>query len=141
LLHASLREPGVDLLVPGQHPEEGLAQCLAASEANFSEYIVNGAPKSLSVMYSGGAAPNPQELLAGERFKALADFSLRDYEFTIIDTPPANSCADARRVGSVIGYALIVARRHETFVDDVKTLAAELRADHTRVIGSVLNEV
>jgi Mrp family chromosome partitioning ATPase len=59
---------------------------------------------------------------------------------TIIDTPPANTCADARRISTVVGYSLIVTRRHHTFVDDVRTLASQLEADRAKVVGTVLNE-
>jgi Mrp family chromosome partitioning ATPase len=94
----------------------------------------------MSVLYSGGAAPNAQELLARSSFEQVINSCLRDYEMTIIDTPPANSCADGRRIASVAAYSLIVSRRHKGLVSDVKTLAGQLRADHSTVIGTVLND-
>jgi tyrosine-protein kinase Etk/Wzc len=65
---------------------------------------------------------------------------MRDFDLTIIDTPPANVGADALRIGAVAGYGLIVARRNRSFVKDIKTLQAEMAADGMRVIGSVLVE-
>ena len=88
----------------------------------------------------GGAARSPQELLAGDRFTALMDYCLRDFDATIIDTPPANSSSDARRNSTVAGYSLIVAPRHKSLVADVKILATQLQADHARIVGTVLNE-
>ena len=140
LIDGNLRTPGVDLLIQPSQPLEGLKQCLASVEANFSECIDADVLPNLSVMYSGGAAPNPQELLAGHRFKELMEFCLRDYEATIVDTPAANSCSDARRVSTVVGYSLLVARVNKSYVDDLKTLTAQLKGDRARIVGTVLNE-
>jgi tyrosine-protein kinase Etk/Wzc len=67
------------------------------------------------------------------------EYCLLEYDATIIDTAPANTCSDARRVSTVAGYAVIVARRNESYVDDVKTLTGQLLADHACVVGTVLN--
>ena len=90
-------------------------------------------------MFAGEAASNPRELLAGEAFQMLMDFCLRDFDVTIVDTPAANISSDVRRISTVVGYSLIVAGRNRTFVNDVRVLASQLRADHARVIGTVLD--
>jgi capsular exopolysaccharide synthesis family protein len=140
LLDANLRTPGVEQLISPSSERPGLAQCLSGWDVNFSDFIEPNVLPNLSVIYAGGAAANAQELLAGDRFKRLMDFCLRDFDATLIDTPPANSSADARRIGNVVGYGLIVARRDKTFVEDVKILTAQLQADNARVIGTVLNQ-
>ena len=56
------------------------------------------------------------------------------------DTPPANICSDARRVSTVTGYSVIVARRDLSYVEDIKILAGQLLADRAQVVGTVLNE-
>ncbi|MDB5453595.1 MAG: chain length determinant protein tyrosine kinase EpsG [Caulobacteraceae bacterium] len=140
LIDADLRRPGINELIQPSGRIQGLAQYLASEDVDLSDNIVNDVLPDLSVMYSGGPAASPQELLAGERFKSLIDFTLREYDLTIIDTPPANTCADARRVSTVAGYSLVVTRKNLTYVDDVKTLIGQLHADHARVIGTVLNE-
>ena len=138
LIDGDLRDPSVDrMYVPAQR-HAGLAQCLAVRDDNFGDYITPGVAPNLSVLYSGGVAEQPQELLAGAHFKALMDFCLREYDFTIIDTPPANLCADGRRICTVAGYAIIVAAKDLTFAEDVKTLASQIEGDHARVVGTVL---
>jgi protein-tyrosine kinase len=140
LLDADLRSPSLEYLIRPPAPVEGLRQALAAPEHNFGDYVQIDVLPSLSVMFSGGPAAQPQELLASEHFTALMDFCLREFDATIVDTPPANSCSDARRVSTVVGYSLIVARRHRSLVEDVKTLASQLQGDHARIVGTVLNE-
>ncbi|HEV2365929.1 MAG TPA: CpsD/CapB family tyrosine-protein kinase [Caulobacteraceae bacterium] len=139
LVDADMRDPGIDRIVAAPAGLPGLAQCLASPDMNFAECIDAEVLPDFSVIHAGGAAPNPQELLGSERFGELMDFCLRDFEATIIDTPAANACSDARRVGTVVGYALLVAGRDRTFVEDVRTLAAQLEQDGARVVGTVLN--
>ncbi|MDP3854024.1 CpsD/CapB family tyrosine-protein kinase [Phenylobacterium sp.] len=140
LIDGDLRSPSLENYIRPSQPLPGLRQCLAAEDGAFNEFIQQDVLPSLSVMYSGGIPGNPQELLAGERFKTLMDHCLRDFQMTIIDTPPAMSCADARRVSSVVGYSVVVARQHESRITDIGTLISQLQQDGARVIGTVLRE-
>jgi capsular exopolysaccharide synthesis family protein len=141
LVDANLRSPSLHSIFGATGRVTGLADCLAAGAGEFGSYVQSDVQPNLSIIYAGGVPENPQELLSGRRFNELLAFCLREFEATVLDTPPANICADARRVSSVSGYSLIVARRDLTYVDDVKALATQLAADHARVVGSVLNEV
>ena len=96
---------------------------------------------NLSLLYSGGVAANAQEILGGEPFRRLIERCLRDFEFTIIDTPPANHCADGLRISSMIGYSLIVAKSNMSRVRELSDLAEQLHEDGARVVGTVLSEV
>jgi protein-tyrosine kinase len=138
LIDGDLRRPGVDKLIRPERASAGLRQYLS-SNANLGDCIEEDIMPNLSVLYSGGAA-NPQELLAGPRFRSMIEFCLRDFDITVIDTPPANSCSDSRLIASVVGYAVIVARRDKTFTADIKTLSSQLESDGARVIGTVLND-
>jgi len=140
LIDGNLRQPGVEPLMRSNAASSGLAQCLAAELVNVSPFVQSEVLPNLSVMYAGSSASNPQELLASERFEALMNVCLRDYDFTIVDTPPANMCSDAGRIGRVLGYCMVVARRNQSRVDDVKTIVNQLQGDHAKVIGTVLNE-
>lgn len=139
LIDANMREPGLDKTFHASAPVPGLRECLAGDGA-FADYIYEDVLPDLSLLLAGSKAPNPQELLASERFAALMSFCLREYDMTVVDTPPANSCSDANRVSTVAGYSLIVARKNKTLVHDVRTLVEQLENDHGRVIGTVLVE-
>lgn len=137
LIDGNLRQPGVDQLIAPGEPVPGLLQCLR-DDTPLEEAIQDEVLPGLSVLYAGGASDTAQEFLARDRFKMIVDRCLRDFDITIIDTPPANSSADARRIASVAGYALVVVGKNRTYVHDVEVLAEELRSDRTTVIGSVL---
>lgn len=140
IIDADLRHPQLEGFIRASAPLLGLKQCLADHGADLTAYIQDDVVENLSVMFAGGVAPEAQELLASDRFGQLVERCLRDYDLTIIDTPPANSCADARRISTVVGYSIIVAKRHRSFVNDIKALAAQLREDRAQVVGTVMNE-
>lgn len=139
LIDGDLRAPGVHKLIPPKSNTLGLAGCLAAKTGRAGDFVEADVLPNLSVLYAGEGALNAQELLARERFETVVNQCLRDYDVTIVDTPPANTSADARRISNLIGYALVVARRNKSLVSDVKTLVEQLVDDHATVIGTVMN--
>ena len=124
LIDADLRDPGLGAVVARRGPGAegvGMRQLLSEPDAVPSDFIDYQVMPRLSVLRAGGAASNPQELLAGDRFEETLSFCLREFDFTVVDTPPTNICADALRVSNLVGYSLIVARKNRSFVDDVRT--------------------
>lgn len=140
LIDGNLRAPSVQHVIRPSRELPGLRDCLSSAGTAVGDYVQENVLPNFSVMFSGGPAPNAQELLARGSFEQVINACMRDFTMTIIDTPPANSCADCRRIASVAGYSLIVSRRHKGLVEDVKTLAGQLRAAHSTVIGTVLND-
>jgi protein-tyrosine kinase len=139
LVDADLRSPSIDRLIPPLGSSGGLSNCLASQGEHAGNYIEEDRLPNLSVLYAGPPAENAQELLTHEWFADVMHHCLREYDFTIVDTPPANISADVRRISNIVGYSLIVARRNRTVVADVKTLAEQLIDDHVKVIGTLLN--
>lgn len=139
LVDANLRDPMVaDLCgLPLEMP--GLAEYLASDTMSMAEIVDAGLMPNLAVIGAGEVPANPQELLSGARFRGLVDQLLREYDLTIFDTAPANVCSDGQKVATMAGFSLIVSRKHKTYVEDVKTLAKQLRADRSVVVGSILN--
>jgi len=141
LIDGNMREPGVRDLIRCEPAPIGLYDYLSDSSIAASDAICRDVIPNLSVMYAGNATDNAQELLADTEFKSLIDGCLRDYDLTIVDTPPSNKYADAMRIATVLRYAMVVASRDMSFVSDVKKLVADLRSDRAQVIGTVMNIV
>jgi protein-tyrosine kinase len=139
LIDADMRRPSIAEIFNYSAVKADLQNALS-SEVNFNDCIEGDILPCLSILFSNGPAPDAQELLAGTRFEALMNYCLREFDATIVDTPPANNYSDVRRVSSVVGYSLIVTRRNQSLLSDVKNLADQLRGDHADVIGTVLNE-
>ena len=140
LVDADLRTPGVAAMFGLDESHAGLGDYLADSDQGIDAVIQPMSLPCLSVVTAGAAQSNPQELLAGMRFKNFVDQLLREFDLTIFDTTATNTCTDAQRVATVSGYSLVVARKHKSHVKDVTTLANLLRADRSMVVGTVLND-
>ena len=139
LVDGDLRHSLMASFVRPTLPVPGLRQWLEGDGTDLPHIEAN-VIENLSIMFSGGTAQSAQELLAKDRFSDFIKSCLRDYDITIIDTPPANVCADGRRISTVVGYSIIVAKRHYSFVNDLKTLAAQLQEDRAQVVGTVMSE-
>lgn len=140
LVDANLHAPGVDALIKPNLPPIGLQQLLMSPEESVAEVIHQDVLPGLSVLYSGGPAGAPSDLIGSKACEDVIAECLRDYEYTIIDAPAANRSADARRLAGIVGYALIVARRNLTYIDDVATLGGELAEDRANVVATVFND-
>lgn len=140
LVDADLRSGQLAELI-GHDPDlPGLSDYLADPSVAMDTVMQDDLRPGLTFIGAGAESDQPQELLASERFGTLMDQLLREFDFTILDTTPANSCTDAHRVASLARHALIVARRHKSYMSDVETLAKMLRADGADITGTVLNE-
>jgi protein-tyrosine kinase len=139
LLDADLRSPAIYNVFKCNSTKSDLRAALS-SPVSFNDCIERSILPNLSILFSSGPARDAQELIAGLRFKDLLDFCLREFDATIVDTPPANKYSDCRRISTAVGYSLIVAKRNKSHVNDIKALAEHIRGDHAVVIGTVLNE-
>jgi capsular exopolysaccharide synthesis family protein len=139
LIDANMRRPSMAGIFSYSSSGPDLRTALA-TDINFNDCIEENVLPRLSVLFSNGPAADAQELLAGIRFEALMNYCLREFDATIVDTPPANAYSDVRRVSTVVGYSLIVTRRDKSLISDIRNLTEQLRGDHAEVIGTVLNE-
>ncbi len=140
LVDADLRSPEIASMFGLEEDRPGLGNYLAQPDMGIDAIIQPMSLPNLSVISAGTQQTNPQELLAGNRFKNFVDQLLREFDLTIFDSTPTNTCTDAQRVATVAGYSLLVARKHKSHVKDVATLAGLLRADRSVVVGTVLND-
>ena len=139
LVDANLRSPAVHTYFGVADPVQGLAACLDDPDLGLDECVSRDVEPGLDVLFSGKGVARPQELLAGSRFPQIMNACLRDYEMTIVDTAPANSSSDCLLVTNAVSFALIVARKHQSLVSDIRTLSSQIRSERARVLGTVLN--
>lgn len=141
IIDANMRDPGLERLIRPEGPVVGLRQCLEDDAALLGDSICRDVLPSLSLLYAGGVASQPQELLSGIGFKALVADCLRDFDLVLVDSPASNKCADAQIIATVLRYAMIVARRNVSFLADVKLLVRQLEGSGATVVGTFLNDV
>jgi len=140
LVDGDLRTPSVHTYFDQPLSGGGLYACLASFSDSIAEFTDENVLPNLDVLGAGLPDAAAHELLASDKFPDIINTCVRDYDMTIIDTPPANSCADGLRIATVTGYGLIVARKNRTLVSDVQVLAGQLRLERAHAIGTVLNQ-
>lgn len=140
LMDTDLRAAGLQTYFPNAPAQQGLADLLADSSLDVMDVVTQPAP-NLSVLPAGAPITPASDVLDGHRFRMIAEQCVRSFDCAIFDTPPANRSSDGRRVSSVVGYSLIVARRSHTFAQDVEYLAKAIGEDGGIVIGAILNGV
>jgi protein-tyrosine kinase len=138
LIDGNLRDPGVQDVFTTNQPVPGLADFLAADD-DQPPFLVSAARPNLSIIYAGNQNGDASDLLARQKLKLLINESVRSFDLTIVDCPPSALYGDARRLASLMRYALVVARRDHSYSVDIRTLVKELQADGTNVVGTFLN--
>ena len=137
LLDADLRKPRQHAIF-GVPPGSGLSTLLAGRMDHGSTYPVPGLSR-LSLLPAGPLPPNPQELISRPAFTALLKDLQSLYDVVIIDTPPAESYADAQSVAYRAGDAMVIARKDRTKVSATSKVVRELAGTGARVVGTVIN--
>lgn len=139
LIDANLRQPELETYFSPPADQAGLGDFLAGNTDNPGDIIRSDVLPNLSLIHAGALPADPQALLSGRRFEDLITGLMRSYDFTIVDCPSARLSSDARRVASVMRYALIVVKQDVTYINDVKRLVDDLTSDRVTVIGTFLN--
>jgi protein-tyrosine kinase len=133
-----------DLRRPRQHeifgvsPRVGLSTILSGRAGREAVNEIDSIP-GLAVLPAGALPPNPQELLARPGLPRLISALRSHYEVILIDTPPADSSADAATVAARAGAALMLACRDRSSVPRIAGLADDLREFGVTIVGAVLN--
>jgi protein-tyrosine kinase len=137
LIDADLRNPRQHEIfgIPGR---VGLSAVLAGRAGWEAVNEVKAVP-GLWLLPAGAVPPNPQELLARPGFARLISALRSTYEVILIDTPAAESCADAGTIAARAGAALMVACRDRSSVPRLGSLSADLRQFGVTIVGAVLN--
>lgn len=136
LVDANLREPGIAELI---RPDLGVAGLAETLDGGAGADAIQTVSDRLSLLYAGQASAQTLDRMSGGMTE-LADGWMRRFDVTLFDTPPASLYADARRVASAAGAAIIVARRAYSFRRDIQFLVNELKDDGVVVAGTYLND-
>jgi protein-tyrosine kinase len=138
LVDANLRDPRISAMFGIPLDREGLSDALLHKKTDHPPIMHDVLP-GLSILPSGGAPPNPQELLCSGEFMALCDNLARNYGVVIYDSPAAMEYGDAYIIAARVGAAIIAARQDHASFADLKQVSDKLRAHHCLIVGSIAN--
>ncbi|MDP9113572.1 MAG: polysaccharide biosynthesis tyrosine autokinase [Acidobacteriota bacterium] len=137
LIDANLRKPSQRFLF-GLADGSGLSDVLR-SRCALNEAITQMHPvDNLSILTSGPAPPNPQELLSQMGFSYLIETGTLAFDIAIIDTPPMMEFADAQVISRRAGACVCVCRRNRTSVADIAQVKSLLERSGVQAVGAVV---
>jgi capsular exopolysaccharide synthesis family protein len=90
---------------------------------------------------SGTIPANPSELLGSVRMQNVLDELKKEYDFIVIDAPPALGVSDARILGKISDGILVVVMAGKTNREAALEVKDELERAGEKIIGFVLNGV
>lgn len=111
------------------------------NDGYFQKFKDNTTDGKLYVLTSGKSVPNPQELLASDKFKELLDMFREKFDFIIIDCPPLNAVADAIPISCIVDGTIFVVSAKDTDKREAKNALTMLQRGGGHVLGCVLTKV
>ncbi len=137
LIDADLRQPGLHRLlgVPG---DAGVSTFLR--ETGEEPPLVPTSVPGLRLLPAGTVPPNPAELLASDRFRALLAWAREAATFVIIDAPPVTAVSDALAIAAIADGTLLVVRAGHTRRPAAQRAKEGLERVGATILGVVLTD-
>jgi capsular exopolysaccharide synthesis family protein len=136
LIDGDLRKPA---FVTGLEPDEGLSKLLTNAEP-LSKHVLKTQFENLSLLPCGPLPPNPAELLASTRLKAILAEAMGQFDMVIVDGPPVLGLADAPLLAGVCRATLLVVESGKTRTRAATDAIGRLKASGGNIVGAVLTK-
>ena len=118
----------------------GLTNILMENDP-YKSYIQTTEVKNLDVILCGPKPPNPSELLGSSEMKDLLLKLKEDYDYILIDTPPATFVTDAALLASISDGTILVIASGETVIQGAIRAKELLQNVGANILGVVHNKV
>ncbi|EOX4945004.1 GumC family protein [Vibrio alginolyticus] len=129
IIDCDLRRPSIAKRFGIAESSPGLTHILTM-DTPIKDCVTHIKAANLDVLSAGLIPPNPQELLASDRFKKLLEHFQNKYDRIIIDTPPLLSVSDALILGQYAN-GLITVIRSESTKSSLVNLALSKQIQHS----------
>lgn len=123
-------------------PARGLSELLSSTSVKMSELVVPvSAVEGLFFLQAGQRPPQPATLLSSSRMRNLVLEAQQEYDFVVIDSPPALRVSDPVLCASLADAAILVVRQSTANLSEVRQAIMLLNRGRAPVIGFVMNGV
>lgn len=140
LIDGDLRNPSLhsNLEIDAKDIKVGITDVLKG-KAKPEEAIMSVKETGLDLILGRKATGNASGLLSSQKMQELLERVSKEYDYVIIDTPPAAMMADASVVAAYVDSVLYVIRQDYAKVKYVKEGIGLLGDSDVQVLGCVLN--
>jgi capsular exopolysaccharide synthesis family protein len=138
LIDADMRRPRLHQLF-GEDEQPGLANVLTGKTTprDVRKTKIPG----LWLMPTGSFPHNPADLLGSERFEKLIAYLRQQFDWIVIDSPPALAVTDAALISQVASGVLVVIDCSRTSREVASAAVERLEAVRAPLVGAMLNRV
>ena len=144
LVDADLRHPSLHQVLSdspnGHRAPPGLSNVIVGQTKLDDVILPTGVP-NLSLVSAGILPPNPSELLASQRMRALVSELTERAEVVMVDSPPCLLYADAVVLSALTDGVLYVLRSGTQDKAAQRRVQKQLQQAKARVLGVVFNDV
>jgi capsular exopolysaccharide synthesis family protein len=138
LLEADLRRPRIGTVLGNNG--NGLSSYLTGN-SNLNEVISQGEIPNLYVLPVGLIPINPAELLGSNRMRELIRTLTEEYDYIIVDGPPALGFVDSHILSSLVDGVAVVVRAGKTPKNSIRELIDRLWSLKANFLGVIVNGV
>ncbi|MBO4453149.1 MAG: CpsD/CapB family tyrosine-protein kinase [Clostridia bacterium] len=122
----------------GISPDPGLTNVISGL-ADIKDAIQATKYQNLYCITSGITAPNPAEMLAGERMQAIVEGLEEHFDYIIFDTPPVNVVSDALPLIKMSDGVILIVRAGVTVYTDFEAALSSLEFIGAHIVGVIVN--
>ncbi len=126
ILELDLHKPKVYKNLGLNAPQNGITTYITGQCNSIEEIIVPSTFQNLYCMFAGPIPPNPSDFVLSEKLKDLINYAKTNFEYVIIDSPPAGLLSDSMYLIQFVDATLFVlnanssTRKTVSFVHDLK---------------------
>lgn len=139
LIDGDLRKPVLHKIFKVSD-QSGLTYILAGG-LDYKEGVSPTYIEGLEILPSGVIPPNPSELLISNKMKQLLKEVSKDYDFVLIDTPPAAMVTDAAILSAMVDGTILVCASGQASIEETKRAKKLLENVNANIIGIILNKI
>lgn len=140
LVDADLRKSVMISRLQTGKVDKGLSHFLSG-QATLADVVLSTNIPRLHIMFSGPVAPNPTELLGGERFQKMLESFKEIYDYIIIDTAPLGLVVDAAIIAQRCDGVIVVVEQGTIKYRLAQEVKEKLEISGCPILGVVLNKV
>lgn len=141
LFDGDIRRPSQFLIFNQRVEEKNEIGEFLKGSGNPKDIIVKTDRKNLYFVGGRNSYSSSTEILQTEKLLTILNTCRKYADYVIIDTPPAGLLGDAQIFANVSDAVLLVARQNFMLAEDINDILDEFRANHSKILGVVLNGV
>lgn len=139
IIDCDLRRPALHKRFGLRSGGFGLADVLTG-QMPFDEAVLPTRVRNLSLLSTGGRAPNPAALINSARMTELIAYLRVHYDFIVLDAPPVLPVADALVLSRLVDGVAVVLDGNRTPQREIKECLRRLRQVKAQIFGVIVNK-